>query len=90
MATSSGTYGDNLTWTLDDAGKLTISGTGAMEECFVPWYGLRDSVKTVVIENGVTSIGEGAFDGCTSLSDVYYTGSKEEWAAVRIDSGNDR
>ena len=29
-AATSGTCGDNLTWTLDDAGTLTISGTGAM------------------------------------------------------------
>ena len=29
-AESSGTCGDNLTWTLNDAGTLTISGTGAM------------------------------------------------------------
>ncbi|MBE7004584.1 MAG: leucine-rich repeat domain-containing protein, partial [Ruminococcaceae bacterium] len=70
MAASSGTYGDNLTWTLDDAGKLTISGIGAMEECFVPWYGLRDSVKTVVIENGVTSIGKQVFYSCESLTSV--------------------
>lgn len=36
-----GADGDNLTWTLDDNGTLTISGTGDMEEFdsyeFVPW-----------------------------------------------------
>ena len=31
-AATSGTCGDNLTWTLDDSGTLTISGTGEMYE----------------------------------------------------------
>lgn len=42
---SDGTCGDNLTWTLDDAGTLTISGTGAMtnysSSSKAPWYELR-------------------------------------------------
>jgi len=66
-AASSGTCGDNLTWTLDDEGTLTISGTGSMD--FMgspPWSGT--DVKTVVIEDGVTSIGYGAFEYCTSLT----------------------
>ena len=29
-AAETGTCGENLTWTLDEAGTLTISGTGAM------------------------------------------------------------
>ncbi|MBR4723694.1 MAG: hypothetical protein IK072_03050, partial [Clostridia bacterium] len=29
---SNGTCGDNLTWTLDDNGRLTISGTGTMTD----------------------------------------------------------
>ncbi len=70
----SGTCGTNVTWTLDDAGKLTISGTGNMTNYFVfsdvPWYSLRASVKTVVVDNGVTSIGFGAFGDCTSLTSI--------------------
>lgn len=70
----SGTCGENLTWTLDTAGTLTISGTGAMEEYEqvrdVPWYESRDQVKTAVIENGVTDIGNFAFDNCWSLTSV--------------------
>ena len=31
-ATASGTCGDNLTWALDNAGTLTISGTGPMAD----------------------------------------------------------
>lgn len=73
-APTSGTCGENLTWTLDPAGTLTISGTGEMEEYQqvrdVPWYESRDQVKTAVIENGVTDIGDFAFDNCWSLTSV--------------------
>ena len=63
--------GSNLTWTLDSEGTLTISGTGAMENYFsddAPWT--AQDVKTVVIDNGVTSIGGFAFDGCHNLKNV--------------------
>ncbi|MBQ6863816.1 MAG: leucine-rich repeat protein [Clostridia bacterium] len=71
-AATSGTCGENLIWTLDDEGTLTVSGTGEMTD-----YGLRDSswykntaIKKVVLENGVTSIGNYAFEDCTSLTSV--------------------
>ncbi|MBR0224375.1 MAG: leucine-rich repeat domain-containing protein, partial [Bacteroidales bacterium] len=65
-----GADGDNLTWTLDSDGLLTISGTGAMtdfpdEDC--PWGHL---ITSVVIENGVTSIGNFAFYECNDLENV--------------------
>lgn len=55
-AETSGTCGSNLTWEFSDDGKLTISGTGTMRnyisEKDVPWYSVRESIETVVI-NGV-------------------------------------
>ena len=45
-------------------------------------------MKTVEIESGVTSIGDGSFSGCNTLTDVYYTGTKEQWNALSIDSTN--
>ena len=69
----SGACGENLTWTLDAAGTLTVSGTGAMKDYNykgAPWYQSRDSIKAVVIENGVTTIGEYAFSDCSSLSSI--------------------
>ena len=73
-AAASGICGENLTWTLDAAGTLTVSGTGAMEDYHIyndmPWYQSRDSIKAVVVENGVTTIGEYAFYGCSSLISI--------------------
>ena len=72
-APTSGTCGENLTWTLDPAGTLTISGTGEMEEFDyfgAPWSRNRDSIKTVVIESGVTTIGNSAFCFCESLTSI--------------------
>lgn len=64
----SGTCGENLTWTLDKNGVLTISGTGEMGETSYensPWE--KELVKIIVIESGVTSISEYAFKDCTNL-----------------------
>lgn len=64
--------GTNLTWTLDSDGVLTISGNGEMREtqAAMPWYRRKSTIETVVIENGVTSIGQNAFDGCWNCTSV--------------------
>ena len=65
--------GSNLTWTLDSEGVLTISGSGDMhgyDHLGAPWYGIRSPVKSAVIADGVTSIGDSAFFDCTSLTSV--------------------
>ena len=66
---------DNLTWTLTADGTMTISGTGAMKN--YDYYNnpssasqKKDSVKKVVIEDGVTSIGESAFNTCIGLTSI--------------------
>ena len=63
-AVETGKCGDNLTYSLDDAGTLTISGTGAMydfssfgTQC--PWDSTK--IKKVIVGDGVTSIGDDAF-----------------------------
>ncbi len=71
-AASSGTCGDNLTWTLDDMGTLTINGTGEMAHYgdVAPWDSKREYIKSVIIKNGVTSISEKVFYECTNLTSV--------------------
>ena len=62
--------GDNLTWTLDESGTLTISGTGDMWDFIgyeAPW-GSR--IQSVVIEDGVTGIGGYAFFGCFDMTGI--------------------
>ena len=64
---------DNLTWMLYDDGKLTISGTGAMKNYDYdnrsPAYN-NLNVKKIVIEDGVTSIGDDAFYNCSNLTSI--------------------
>ena len=71
----SGSCGDNVTYTFDaTTGTLTISGTGAMTNytntSSRPWFSYIDAIKTVVVTNGVTSIGDYAFYGCSGLTSV--------------------
>ena len=64
-AESSGTCGENLTWTLSETGVLTVSGTGEManySELYpAPWYSQRNEIRKIIVEEGVTSIGNRAF-----------------------------
>ena len=86
------TCGENLTWTLDDAGTLTISGIGAMydytSETEVPWHSQRESIQSVVLEDGVTTIGNYAFYNCTALSVVHYGGTEAQRAELTIGPNN--
>ena len=68
----SGTCGENLTWVLNSEGVLTISGWGEMSYSGLlgPWYSKMSEIKEVIIEDGVTSIGAGAFFSCENLITV--------------------
>lgn len=75
---ASGVCGDNLTWTLDDDGTFIVSGQGDMINyngkggvlVFFSYSSYIDEIKRVVIENGVTSIGDYAFIKCSNLESV--------------------
>ena len=87
--TASGTCGTNLTWVLDSDGTLTISGEGAMgnyDYDSAPWYSHRSDIKSVVIESGVTSIGDFAFNGCASLTNVKIPSSVKNIGKVAFQS----
>lgn len=67
---ASGSCGENLTWKLDDAGTLTISGTGAMTDFIfsgdVPWEDHWDKIAQFVFPAGITFIDPEVF----SWSDI--------------------
>ncbi len=71
----SGTCGENLTWTLSSNGELTISGTGNMasyNSAERPWSRFLSSIRAVVIDDGVTSISDGAFIFCENIKNVSF------------------
>jgi len=74
-----GKCGDNVTWELHSDGTLVISGSGSMYNFTkwgmlgffgfeAPWEACSNRIRSVVISEGVTSIGEGAFWGCANLT----------------------
>ena len=70
-----GICGADLTWEIDDNGTLIVSGTGEMfdygfHEYRALWSRHADSIKNVVIEAGVTSIGKDAFVYCDNITSV--------------------
>lgn len=68
---ASGTCGTNLTWELTNEGELTIEGTGEMENyessSKYPWYSCQSAIKSVIINEGVTTVGDYAFPIYTNL-----------------------
>ncbi|MCM1365502.1 MAG: leucine-rich repeat domain-containing protein [Faecalibacterium sp.] len=87
---SSGQCGDNVYWSLDDQGTLTISGSGDMWEperypnwddgetpqLFSGW-----SVSKVVIEKGITSIWSSAFTRCVNLTSIVVDDNNEDYSS---------
>ena len=69
-AETSGTCGDGVTWTLSEAGVLTVSGSGAITEH--PWTGEETIglVKEASIGKGITEICDSAFNKCSALTKV--------------------
>ena len=71
----SGKCGPNVHWTLE-GGKMTISGTGEMTSWQnankVPWNNYKSQIRSVVIGDGVTSIGEYAFEECMNIASVSF------------------
>ncbi len=68
----SGTCGTNATWSLDSRyGTLYINGTGAMSDgCYSKWASYSDDIGRIVIQSGITTIGDEAFKNCKSASSV--------------------
>ena len=68
---------DTAKWTLDSQGTLTISGNGDTVDCYEfkekmrqPWSAYDDQIRKVVIEEGITEIGNYSFMKCKNLESV--------------------
>ena len=81
FAANSNSCGEGLTWKLSYYGTLTISGTGKMASYSpgdAPWYSRRTQIRKIAISEGVTSIGEYAFEECTNVTSISIPGSVTE------------
>ena len=75
MADKSGSCGTGVTYTYTEATQtLMIQGSGAMYDFassnYAPWYSYRKIMKTLIIEDGVTRIGDYTFRDCSGLTSV--------------------
>ncbi len=72
LVNTCGKEGSSLTYELSAGGTLTIRGTGEMEDWFnsAPWNSERSMIQRVVIEEGVTYIGDYAFSNCVNLTEI--------------------
>ncbi|MBE6713290.1 MAG: hypothetical protein E7580_07200 [Ruminococcaceae bacterium] len=72
VSAASGTTG-SCTWTIS-GNTLIISGNGPMADYsdtnLPPWVEIAPSITTIEVREGVTSIGDYAFAGCTSATAV--------------------
>ena len=70
---NAGTYGERIRWEVTPDGTLLLSGLGAMEEnseASFPWDDFQDSIQTVRVKPGITSIAAEAFSKLQS-AEVY-------------------
>ncbi len=80
IATESSDVSGVLTWSVNGS-TLTISGNGMMDdytlELLAPWYNYRDTINSVVVNEGVTSVGAYAFYGLDNVSEIVIPQSVE-------------
>lgn len=73
-----GNCGENATWVFDETSEtLTVSGTGAISD-YSGWKDIASAVTYIEIGNGITAVGENAFNGFDALKEVYLAESVTE------------
>lgn len=80
MPVASGNCGDSVIWTLYQNGLLKISGSGEIQQS--TWYSYKESITSLVVENGITAIHNNIFSYCNNLNEVTIADS-----VTTIDSG---
>jgi len=68
--TASGECGTGFTWTLYADGELVINGSGDLMDYGAPWYDYYDSIVTVTLGEGITSIESWYFEMCEAIETV--------------------
>ncbi|MBQ7202898.1 MAG: leucine-rich repeat protein [Eubacterium sp.] len=79
----SGACGESLNFSLDETGRLTLSGSGDMYDfstALPPWSEYVKDIKTLSINNGVGGISAFAFNGCSNLCRIYLNGENENYS----------
>ena len=73
-STLSGTCCDTVSWILDGAGMLRVSGEGELNMNDVPfafsWDNYKEQVLAVEIGEGITRVENACFSGCTNMKSV--------------------
>jgi hypothetical protein len=100
FAATSGSCGTNATWSYNATTKtLTISGTGATKDYRdttnkllrteqAPWIEYKSEIKNVVVNEGITEIGDYAFFECTALTSVSLPSTLTKLDGIGIAAGN--
>ena len=71
FAAATGRCGDSITWTLDDLGNLTLSGSGEMWNNGYDDSPFKDyEIRKATVKYGITSIGDSAFSGCSGMTEL--------------------
>ena len=74
-----GSAGSSIHWILTEDGILHFIGNGSMKDCewnieeqeaVQPWEQYHDKINEVVIEQGITSVGENAFRQCSKIERI--------------------
>ena len=72
-------------WSISSDHVLTISGTGEMPSYLgsenPPWYSYRDQIERIVVEDGISVLGDYSFSGCSSVTSVSLPNSLNELGA---------
>ncbi len=97
---------NKIKWKIDESGTMTVSGQGMINEYgysieeAIPWYSERESIKRIVVEEGITGIGNYSFWNCANLKSVSIPKSVEKVSgrafyrdisleSIDVDGGNE-
>ena len=88
-----GSCGDQVFWNLYEDGFLYIYGDGEIGDWSsssdVPWCDYCSEIRMLELGRGVMAVGYNAFQACSELEEVFYHGTEEEKALIRISSNNE-